>query len=103
MRGAAIMGEWAAWAAIFALLLASAAYFAFHAALGPHGWFALQSAERRIVGLRNQAAVLTEQEAAMRANVARLRPETLDLDLLDERMRATLGYLRRDEAILSPP
>jgi len=73
------------------------AYFAWHAVHGDNGLL-------RLVEMRDQRAALEQQVASARdvrrdleRDVALLRPESLDPDLLDERARAALGFAHPNE------
>jgi cell division protein FtsB len=59
------------------------------------------------IQIRSDAAALEVQKAELQAELAglenltrRLSDDYLDLDLLDERARAVLGYLRSDEILI---
>lgn len=74
-------------------------YLAFHAAragVSIHELFenreAARVAEARVDRLGAEHAFLTRR-------VAMLHPDSLDLDFLDERARAVLGWARPDEAV----
>jgi len=84
----------------FALALALGGYFTFAAVQGDYGVF-------RRVQLKAEAEALTAERDLLRLQVARMENLTLrlsddylDLDLLDERARATLGLVRGDEIVI---
>lgn len=85
---------------IMTVLWVVGAYFTFAAIQGEYGVF------RRIqVSAEKQS--LIEERARLQAEVSRLENLTrrlsdryLDLDLLDERARAVLGYVRADEIVI---
>ena len=61
----------------------------------------------RRVQIRAEAVELTQERDAIQAELARMQNLTrrlsdnyLDLDLLDERARIVLGYLRADEVVI---
>ena len=56
--------------------------------------------EARTAALRDEMAALEAEVAARRNLVRRLSDDYLDLDLLDERARAVLGYLREGEVVV---
>lgn len=78
-------------------------YFTWHIVAGERSSFRLMSLERQIE--RTTAAY--EQERLKReqleAKVVKLRPGSIDPDLLEERARAVLGYARPDEQIVILP
>lgn len=45
-------------------------------------------------------ALLKGQHAALESKVERLKPESLDVDYLDERVRETLPVLRTNERVI---
>ncbi len=51
---------------------------------------------------KTQVADLQAEKAQLEARVARLRADTLDLDYLEERVRAVLGYARAGEVVVPP-
>ena len=86
----------AAMAAFFALAL----YFSFAAIRGENGIFARSAIASDIALLdAERAAVATEVES-LRRRVAGLSDGSLDLELVDERIRDILGYVRRNEIVL---
>ena len=63
--------------------------------------------ERSLYGLERSISKLSEQHqelhikrTALEYNVQRLRPNSIDPDLLEERARYVLGYVHPDETIL---
>jgi cell division protein FtsB len=72
-------------------------YFAYHAIHGDNGL--LRLAEIREVRQELSHKVVSAQQIRrdLERDVALLRPESLDPDLLDERARAALGFAHPDE------
>ncbi|HET6468480.1 MAG TPA: septum formation initiator family protein [Geminicoccaceae bacterium] len=85
---------------VLVVLLLLLVYFAYHTLRGPHGLFAAVELNREIATTRAELDGLIARRIALERQVERLRPETLDLDLLDERVRATLGLIHEDEVIV---
>ena len=76
-------------------------YLGAHAVTGRQGLVAyvdLQAQERALEG---RIAALEEERAELEARAARLRPETLDLDYLDERARITLAAGDGEELVFA--
>ncbi|MBV1934156.1 MAG: septum formation initiator family protein [Parvibaculaceae bacterium] len=74
-----------------------AAYFLYHVVESPQG---LRTFMTNAEAIEDRQIVLNELSATrdrMERNVAMLRPESIDPDLLDERVRSFLGYMRPDE------
>jgi len=86
--------------AIYILLIAVLAAFGHTGLQGKHGLGALRQAERLERELTTELAVIGEERAALKNLVGRLGEHNLDLDLLDERARAILGYVRREELVI---
>ena len=98
------MGRWD-WAQIVApafyiALLAVLAVFAHSGLQGEHGLAALHRAEALERDLTADLAEIRAERRALENKARRLRTDYLDLELLDERARAVLGYLRRDELVV---
>ena len=75
-------------------------YFTYAAVQGQFGLF-------NRVQVQAENAILTERRDALRTELAtlenrthRLSDEFLDIDLLDERARAVLGWMRADEVVI---
>lgn len=75
-------------------------YFSFHAVNGRYGYRALQTQQEQIVELKSTRATLSEQRKEMHARINLLKLATIDPDLLDERARQLLGYVRSDELLI---
>ena len=86
---------------IFPLLACGAAgYFGYHFQTGDHGLKAHADLERRKEVLAGELAGLTEVKNRIERDVALLRPESLDPDMLDERARAILNLAHPDDLIM---
>ncbi|MGH6801806.1 MAG: FtsB family cell division protein [Methyloceanibacter sp.] len=88
-------------ALIFPLLACGAAgYFGYHLQIGDHGLKARADLERRKEVLEGELAGLKEVKDRLERDVALLRPESLDPDMLDERARAILNLAHSDDLIM---
>jgi cell division protein FtsB len=86
------------------LLGALLAYFGWHAIQGAHGFRTLQAREATLDAARAELAASRARREAAERRVAALRGERLDRDTLDERARAMLNLVGRDEiVVLYPP
>jgi cell division protein FtsB len=84
--------------ALYAMgVFAGVCYFAWHAIQGDSGFFALLRAEAQETALAEELAGLQAQTWRMENLTLRLSEAYLDHDLLDERARLVLGYMREDE------
>ena len=86
---------------IFPLLACSAAgYFGYHLQTGDHGLEAQAQLAGRKAVLEGELAGLKEVRDRLERDVALLRPESLDPDMLDERARAILDLAHPDDLIM---
>ncbi len=78
-------------------------YLVFHALNGNHGVYALLKEQRRLAMQEHELSELQKQREAAERRVMLMSDHSLDLDLLDERARAVLGYAGKDEVVYNPP
>ncbi len=86
--------------AIYIVLIAVLAVFGHSGLQGEHGLAALRQAEALERDLTDELAEIGEERRDLKNLVRRLDERSLDLDLLDERARAVLGYVRREELVI---
>jgi cell division protein FtsB len=86
--------------AIYIVLIAVLAVFGHSGLQGKHGLGALRQAEALEAELTTELAGIAVERRALANLVGRLGERNLDLDLLDERARAVLGYVRREELVI---
>ncbi|WP_283177582.1 septum formation initiator family protein [Gemmobacter sp. 24YEA27] len=84
----------------FALMFTLGAYFTFAAVQGDYGVFRRVEIRAEAAGLAVERDKLAVQLADMRNLTHRLSDDYLDMDLLDERARDVLGYMRADEIVI---
>lgn len=75
-------------------------YFSYHLLYGPRSFSYLQNVQSENVLLSQKLSELKAEEAELESRVVKLRPETLDEDLLKERARVMLGYTNENEIII---
>ena len=86
---------------IFPLLALSAGgYFGYHLQNGDHGLKARADLESRKDVLEGELAGLREVKERIERDVALLRPESLDPDMLDKRARAILNLAHPDDLVM---
>lgn len=82
------------------LVLLVLGYFLYYFLYGNHGYYAMGALQKE----KEQAeAVLKkkqEEHDQLAHRVSLLKPETLDKDLLEERVRATLDYAHKKDVIV---
>ncbi|MEL7486952.1 MAG: septum formation initiator family protein [Pseudomonadota bacterium] len=77
-----------------------AAYFVFAALFGASSVRVLQTLESEAQERREDVDALTRRREALERRADMLHPSSLDADLVDERVRAVLGYARDGDLIL---
>ncbi|MEZ5932448.1 MAG: septum formation initiator family protein [Alphaproteobacteria bacterium] len=90
--------KWQSW-----LLMASvglAVYFGYHAVHGNRGMMASEQKAEELVAAKRELAVLQHERERLEQRVKRLRPESLDPDLIDELARETLSMVESDDVII---
>ncbi len=75
-------------------------YFTYHIFFGERSIIRLISLERSTARISAEYNSLYQDRQELEARVVRLRPNSLDRDLLEERARFVLGYSYPDETIL---
>jgi cell division protein FtsB len=75
-------------------------YFIFHLLSGDHGWFSWKSLEKELEEDQKTLELLEEAQRQMENRVKLLRPENLDVDLLEERVRAMLNNGQDAEIVI---
>lgn len=93
---------WQPWmsALYYTMMMALALYFVARAVQGDQGIFRRVQVDAEIRALQQQIDDVDAQIAHLRVKTRRLSADYLDLDLLDERARAVLGYARPDEVLI---
>jgi len=76
-------------------------YLGAHAVTGRQGLLAYVGLQEQERALEAQVSALEGERAQLEARAARLRPESLDLDYLDERARITLAAGESDELVFA--
>ena len=78
-------------------------YFVHAAVWGEDGLIVLRERELEVALLERSLAEVRVRREELEGRTERLTSQSIDLDLLDERARAELGYARADELILIVP
>jgi len=79
------------------------AYFLYNLIEGNHGLIQWLSVTREIRAERANLEAVKAERAALDLRVSDLKPDHLDPDLLDERVRATLNLVKPDEIVIMQP
>jgi cell division protein FtsB len=87
---------------VLAPLLGSAliAYFAYHMVQGDRGLLAWWQLRYQIEAADQDLARVTDERAQLTHRISLMRPESLDLDMLDEETRDVLALARPNELLI---
>jgi cell division protein FtsB len=83
--------------------MALTGYFTYHLVEGDRGLLAWLSLTREIRLATANLEAVRAGRAAVDLKVSNLRPDHLDPDLLDERIRATLNLVSPDDIVIMQP
>jgi cell division protein FtsB len=83
--------------------IASLAYFAYHAIQGDRGLFAWMALNQQLKQTHALADAVAAQRHELENRVQRLSSNSLDPDLLDERVRSMLNLARHDDVVIMLP
>lgn len=79
------------------------AYFAYHTVHGDRGVLALIKTQERVADAQHRYTKLQQEQDLWERRVKLLHPDSLDPDMLDERVRLMLGYARADDLVVLLP
>lgn len=79
---------------------ACVAYFLYHAHHGARGLETKQELKTRIAELRQDFEIVRKERLEWEQRVALMRRDEVDRDLLDERARAVLGRVHRNDVVV---
>ena len=88
---------------VFALFLVATAYKLQDGIWGKDGYVVLSERRAEVAASVEMLAQKQIARERLEDRTRRLRVDTLDLDLLNERVRIMLGYVRPDELLLLAP
>ena len=83
--------------------IALTGYFVHHLIEGDHGLIRWLSLTREIRAEKANLEMVRAQRKALDLRVSDLKPDHLDPDLVDERVRATLNLVGPDEIVIMRP
>jgi cell division protein FtsB len=76
-------------------------YFAWHAWHGPRGYEYQEQLSGKLALLEADRMDVAKRRSILEARVSLMRPEHVDLDMLDELARKTLSMLRSNELVIA--
>jgi cell division protein FtsB len=80
--------------------LALCAYFSYHAVYGERSYASLIALDSKVEQKQQELADITQEREVLESDVKMMRPDSLSKDLLEERVRAVLGYKKPDEYVI---
>ncbi len=83
--------------AIPATCIVVLAFIGYNAFVGDRGFYAHERIGAETEQLKTRLAVLIEKRELLEKHIKLLRPDTLDPDMLDERVRAVLNFAAEGE------
>ena len=86
---------------VMAVCLTLLGYFGWHAFYGPRGFAYHDALEIRAADLTMKLALLRSEREKFEKRVSLIRPDSIDPDMLDELARATLGYGKPSDLVIS--
>jgi cell division protein FtsB len=86
--------------AIPLIAVALTAYFGYHAFNGDHGLFAKLRLERQVETLRTELQLVRSERQALERRAVLLRPESLDPDMIEERVREMLNFVHPNDVMI---
>ncbi len=75
-------------------------YFGFHAFHGSYGLWAMDQFEREQASLTLRLAYLKGQRRKLEERIAPVRPDGLDMEVVDVEARRSLNMIRADEIVI---
>jgi cell division protein FtsB len=90
--------RWQSW--LFVAGFGLAIYFGYHAVSGGRGLLASQLLHDELRAAEKRLAAAERERSSLERRVQRLRPATLDPDLIDELARQTLSMVEPDDVII---
>ncbi len=75
-------------------------YVYYHLFTGDRSLWVWYGLNEQVNQMKIENALLNERHAELEHKVLRLKPESLDVDYLDERVRESLPVLRRNERVI---
>lgn len=75
-------------------------YFSYHAILGNRSVIKYYTLEKQIETLSQENTMLSDTKESLQKKVEMMRPGSVNKDLLEEKVRETLGYRGPDEIVI---
>lgn len=85
--------------ATIALLGVLVLYLTYNILSGDRGILSLFKLTKQHKILEKEVRILEEEKRILQSKVNRMKPESLDLDLLEEQARKNLGYAKKGETV----
>ena len=82
------------------LIALAIVYFAFYTLFGNRGLYRMYELEDQLVVAQAQHEEVIQERITLEQNVTLLKPNSLDLDMVDQRTREVLGYAHPDDIVI---
>lgn len=82
------------------LIALAIAYFAFYTLFGNRGLYRMFELEDELIVAQVQHEEAVQERITLQQNVTLLKPNSLDLDMVDQRAREVLGYAHPDDIVI---
>jgi cell division protein FtsB len=82
------------------VVLLIVSYVAYQIFSGNRGLLTMFELTKKKQKLEEKIIALEKQKETIESKVERLKPESLDIDLLDEQARSVLGYGQKNETVI---
>lgn len=80
-----------------------ACYFSYHLVFSERSLLSLMSLQNKQAALEQDYAMTLAEKETLEAKVTKLRPSSVDADLLEERMGHMLGFYKDDSLVVIEP
>ena len=78
-------------------------YLGYHGLYGDHGLITMLRLNTEIERLEFDLAAMQEERSVLERRIMSMRPESLDVDLLEEQARAQLGFAQPNDLVIFDP
>ena len=75
-------------------------YFCYHGISGEKGLLSMLKLKSKVEKAESELKTISHEKAQLQKKVSLLYENSLDLDLLDEQARRSLGYSKKDEVVI---
>ncbi len=81
------------------ILIGLLSYFSYHTIYGNNGIVSKREKEKNVINLINDLEQIRSTRIELEHNVKLMRPDSLDIDMLDQQAREILGVVKKEEEV----